>query len=66
MCIECHGRGLDVVTHGQAVQTGAAAKKSKGKARAAQHKGKKEKAAKRSRVVADSSEDEDAEVEDGR
>ena len=45
MCIECHGRGLDVVTHGQAVQTGAAAKKSKGKARAAQHKGKKEKAA---------------------
>lgn len=66
MCIECHGRGLDVVTHGQAVQTGAAAKKSKGKARAAQHKGKKEKAAKRSRVVADSSEEEDAEVEDGR
>ena len=27
ICTDCHGRGLDVVTHGKAVQTGAAAKR---------------------------------------
>ena len=46
ICTDCTGRGLDVVTHGQAVKTGAAANKAKGKQRASQHKGKKAAAAK--------------------
>ena len=49
-------------THGQAVQTGAAAKKAKGKA---QHKGKQKAAEKQKRrAVVSSSDDDDAEEEE--
>ena len=68
ICTDCHGRGLDVVTHGQEVKTGSAAKKDKGKARATQHKGKTAAAAKaaskRKRVVSDSSDEDEEEVEE--
>ena len=62
ICTDCHGRGLDVVTHGQAVRTGAAAKKAKGKQRASQHKSKKATAASKRRLES-SDEDEDDEDE---
>ena len=66
ICTDCHGRGFDVVTHGQAIKTGAAAKKAKGKQRAAQHKGKQAAAAKRARrVVVDSSDESEEEEEEG-
>ena len=68
ICTNCHGRGLDVQTHGQAVKTGAAAQKAKGKGRAAQHKGRQKAAAKQKRrAVVSSSDDDDAgeEEEDG-
>ena len=66
ICISCHGSGFDVVTHGKAKQTGAAAKKAKGKKRAEQHKGKRAAAAKKQRrIVVDSSDEgEDAEEEE--
>ena len=63
ICTDCHGRGLDVVTHGKAVQTGAGSKKPKAAKRAAAHKGKAAAAAKKRRM-ADSSEGEEDEEDE--
>ena len=64
ICVDCHGRGLEVQTHGKAVQTGAAAKKAKGKARGTQHKGKQKAAARKRRIIIDSSDEEENDEED--
>ena len=64
ICTDCHGRGLDVVTHSKAVQTGAGSKKPKAAKRAAAHKGKAAAAAKKRRMADSSEEEEDKEDEE--
>lgn len=65
ICTDCHGRGLEVVTHGQSNKMGAhtnTANKAKGRQHASKHKGKK--AARKPRQELSDEEEGDEEEDD--